>query len=137
MLGSAADNHLDRLVIKAVVFEKFLGNRLTEFRDAGAGSVFGATILKGFDSSRLDVFRSVHVGLTGAEAINFDAFGFHGLGLAVNGKRERWCELLKSGRCFHEKNDFVFGATLSRERGKVSVRCAMRQQATFTSLIQK
>ena len=108
VLGSAANNHLAWLVIEAVVFEKFLGNRLAEFRNAGTGSVFGATILEGLDGGRLDMFRGVHVGLSSAEAVNFDAFGFHGLGLAVNGKSEGWCELLKSGRCFHEKELFCF-----------------------------
>jgi hypothetical protein len=78
------------------------------------------------------MFRSIHVRLAGAETVNFDAFGFHGLGLAVNGKREGWCELLKSGRCFHERSLFlIYDVTQSRERGKVSVRRAMRQQTTF------
>jgi hypothetical protein len=109
-----------------------LRNRLTKFRDAGAGSVFGATILKGLDSGRLDMLWSIHVGLSSAEAVNFNAFGFHGLGLAVNGKSEGWCELLKSGRCFHEKELICFCTAQSRERGKLSVRRAMRQQTTFT-----
>jgi hypothetical protein len=67
--------------------------------------------------SRLDVFRSIHVRLTGAETVNFDAFGFHGLGLAVNGKSEGWCEVLKSGRCIHEKRIVLFAASHSGASG--------------------
>ena len=89
MLCAVADDDLGRFVVNAVVQQELVGNRLTKFRNAGTGCVFGKSRFQSRDGSSLNVFGSVEVRLACSEAANIDPFGFHRLGLAVDRKGKR------------------------------------------------
>ena len=88
MLRSITHDHLAGLVVKAIVFKKFLGNRLAKLWNTGAWGVFRATLLESGDSGRLDVLRRIHVRLTRSETKDFDALSLHGFGFAVDSQCE-------------------------------------------------
>ena len=89
MFCPVADDHLGGPVIEVIVRRQFVRDRLTQLRDAGAGRVFCEASLERFDRRLFDVLGGVKIRFTGAEAAHVDAFGLHGLGLAVNRERER------------------------------------------------
>src|SRR5215831_5137634 len=86
MLCSVAYNNLRRFVVYSIVSQKFLSNRLAQFRDAGTRSVLGKARFKRCDCGGLDVFGSIKVRLACSEAANVDPFGFHRFGLTIDRK---------------------------------------------------
>ena len=61
-----------------------------QFRNAAAGRVFGKTGGERLGGGVLDVLRRVEIRFARAEADDVFAGGLHGLGLGVNGERQRW-----------------------------------------------
>ena len=88
MLRAVADDDLARAIFEAVVGRKFFGDGLAQFRQAGAGRVFGKTAFERGDAGGLDMFRRIEVRFARAEAADIDAFALHRLRFAVDRKGE-------------------------------------------------
>ena len=100
MFAAAGDDDLTWLVGEAVIAREFIGDGLAQFRNAARGRVFGETIGECFGAGVFDVLRRVEVRLTGAEADDILAGGFHGFGLGINGERKRRRERCGAWRNF-------------------------------------
>ena len=89
MLAAARNDDLRRLVSEAVLAFEFVGDGLAQFRDAAAGRVFGEPGGERLGGGVLDELRRVEIRFARAEPDDVLARGLHGLGLGVNGERER------------------------------------------------
>ena len=88
VLGAAGDDDLGGLVIESVVGLELLADGGTQFGNAGGRRVLGEAGVERPHGRGLDVLGRIEIGLAGAEADDVLALGFHGLGLAIDGKGE-------------------------------------------------
>src|SRR5207247_8710810 len=89
MLCAVTHDHLHGAVIQSVISGYFVGNRLAKFRDASAWRVFREPGFQRLDCGPFYVFGCIKIRFACTEAADVDAFGFHGLRLAIDGESKR------------------------------------------------
>ena len=101
MLCAVTHDDLGGAIVEVVVDSQFFRNRLAQFRDARAGSIFREASLQRLDRCLFDMFWRIEIWFPCAETANIDPFGFHGFGLTVDRERERRAELSGAFGNFH------------------------------------
>src|SRR5688572_29346814 len=112
MFSAGGNDDLRGLVGDVVVALEFVRDRLAQFGNAAAGSVFGEAFVERFDGGFLDVERGIEIRLARAETDHVLSLGFHLLGLRIDGQSERWSERRGAAR------DFIVHKTAERDNGE-------------------
>ena len=72
--------------------------------------VFSETGFQRLNCSPFYVFGRIEIRFAGTKAADVDAFGFHGLRLAIDGESERWSQLSSAFGNFHGHDVIQNGA---------------------------
>ena len=101
MFCAIAYDDLCGAIIQVVIGSKLLRNRLTQFRDASAGRVFGKAGLQRLDRGLFYVLGCIEVRFACAETADIYALGFHGFGFAIDRESKRRAQLSGAFGNFH------------------------------------
>src|ERR1035441_4240869 len=136
MFAAARDDDLGGLVSQSVLALEFGGDGLAQFGDAAAGSVFGEPGGERLGGGVLDMLRRVEIRFARAEPDDVLARGLHGLGLGVNGQRERWRQRRGALRNFVIHNSSAKNLQIARRSARTESSSRRLNQEVKACIIQ-
>ncbi len=126
VLTAAADLHLARFVLPALLRTELVADRPAQFRNAGDRGVAGVAVIDGLLAGLADVRRRGQVRFADAEVENIGAGSAQLLGLGVDGKSRRGWNLqdpVRENDGFRRHQGCSFGKNC--QRSKKIVRCTV------------